>query len=102
MATSLLLDSLDGDIQFKDGALVWGNTNNQNQHDILISYQGEWKQFPYVGVGLESYEGASFNITALKNSINTQLRSDGFMIRIPTINFNPNGTLNVTTNATKP
>ena len=96
-----LLTSLNGDLNIINGDLSIGNTDFQNQHDIILFYQGELKQFPNVGVGLNGYLGGDFNMTVLKSLINSQLKNDGFKTKIPTITFDGNNNLNIITNATR-
>lgn len=48
----LLDDALD--IEIEGGDFKVGNTLLQNQYLILISNPGEWKQYPYMGVGIEA------------------------------------------------
>jgi len=75
----LLSDSYD--LLAQDGDLVAGNCLIQQQAMLLAAGEGEWKQSPVVGVGLDAYlldesEAAAFR------KIRGQFKSDGLLITI--------------------
>jgi hypothetical protein len=50
-----ILTTEDGDIQFKDGDLVWGDGTYQHQRELLSAMKGSHKHAPSRGVGLVNY-----------------------------------------------
>ncbi len=69
----------DYDLLIEDGALQVGDVPAQNQALILITNPGEWKQYPTLGVGLESWLNDD-NPGSLKAEIKKQLKSDGMTV----------------------
>lgn len=53
---------------------------SDQQHVILLieSNVGSWKQFPTIGVGIESYSGSSGTGLRIRNDINKSLKNDGY------------------------
>ena len=47
----ILLDR-NGDLNFKNGDLDIGYSDNQHQEHILIANKGEYREFPELGVGI--------------------------------------------------
>jgi len=47
----ILLDR-NGDLNFKNGDLEIGYSDNQHQEHILIANKGEYREFPELGVGI--------------------------------------------------
>ena len=82
-----LLDE-DGDLLIQNGDFVIGNSDNQNVEDIISSFAGEWKEFPFVGVGLIQYLKSQDGQKAT-NIIKTQLQADGFDVK--SVQVNPQG-----------
>ena len=74
-----LLDE-DGDLLIQNGDFVVGNSDNQNVEDIISSFAGEWKELPFVGVGLIQYLKSQDGQKAT-NIIKTQLQADGFDVK---------------------
>ncbi|MFZ4548392.1 MAG: hypothetical protein ACOYN4_13185 [Bacteroidales bacterium] len=75
----LLTDAYD--LLAQDGDLVTGDCLIQQQALLLAAGEGEWKQSPVVGVGLDAYlldesEAAAFR------KIRGQFKSDGLLISV--------------------
>lgn len=87
----ILLDD-NGDLDFQNGDLVIGYSDNQHQEHILIANKGEYREFPELGVGinriLSDDEPTSFLIEAKKN-----LEYDG--MKIKNIKINENGNIDI-------
>lgn len=85
----------NGDIAFKNGHLVIGDSDIQNQKLILSSHKGDFKEWPEIGVGIdqmmEDDEIDHWLIEAKKN-----LEYDGMKVR--NISFTEDGKLNVDAN----
>lgn len=76
----LLLDA-NGDIQFKDGLLVFTqDATEQNQRLLLLSNPGDWKEHPTVGVGLKNYLLDDLDPDALQGEIQSQFEKDGMRV----------------------
>lgn len=59
--------------------LALGNTLQQNLYLILVSYQGEWKSAPTLGVGIESAVG-DHDVSAWRADIREHLKRDGLTV----------------------
>lgn len=73
-----LLDE-DGDLLIQNGDFVVGPSDVQHVEDIIQSFLGEWKQFPFVGVGLLQYIKSEDGQKAV-TSIKEQLQADGYSL----------------------
>lgn len=53
---------------------------SDQQHVILLieTGVGSWKQFPTIGVGIQSYSGSSGTGLRIRNEINKSLKNDGY------------------------
>jgi hypothetical protein len=69
----------DFDLVVENGATSMGDTVPQNQALIIVSNPGEWKQFPALGVGIESWVNDD-NPGSLAYEVKRQLKSDGFTV----------------------
>ncbi len=79
MAKDLLLDQT-GDLLFKNGDLVIGESDQQHVQDMLITNVGSNKAAPLFGIGLINYLNAPFTSSTrqkLKKEITLQLKADG-------------------------
>ena len=54
--------------------------DNQNIQALIISQQGEFKEFPLFGIGIDTYLNGSGVEQELRSLINTQLLRDGAVI----------------------
>jgi hypothetical protein len=88
IAQDFLLDE-NYDLLVVNGDFVIGVSDNQHIQDIIQSYIGWWKQFPLVGVGIQSYVNSNGQDQALARSIQIQLQSDGFTVQNPQVTINP-------------
>lgn len=72
-------DQGDLNVDTAAGDFTIGVSDSQNVYDILESFQGEWKEYPAVGVGLIQYlktENPNNAISIIKQ----QLQADGFQV----------------------
>lgn len=72
-----ILDGPDGDLAFAGGDLAWGESTLQHQNDLLVAVPGEYKQYPFVGVGLTRSLLDEESPAALKRRIQRELERDG-------------------------
>lgn len=78
MAKDFLLK--DFDLQIVDGDFVVGDCDQQNVELVLLARPGDYKQSPFLGVGIEDYVNAPTSpriLEALERNIKLQLESDG-------------------------
>jgi hypothetical protein len=76
-------------------------SDNQHIADIIYSNQGEWKQYPSLGVGVINYLNSSGSTVALSRQIIIQLQGDGYNVTKPQIAFDSSGKLDIVPNATR-
>lgn len=89
--TDLILDK-NGDLLFKEGDLQVDYSDNQNQHLILLTNQGEWKEWPALGVGIVELLNDE-DPDAVLIQAKRQLQYDG--MKVKNIRFTEKGKLNV-------
>ncbi len=80
----ILLDD-DFDLQIKDGDLVIGDASSQNVKMLLLASQGEYKDHPEVGIGIEKSKNGAIT-RFMERDIRIQLENDGFDLEELTIN----------------
>lgn len=69
----------DFDIEFNNGDFDVGNAQNQSVEMLLISEQGEWKEYPEAGCGIASAKNGVID-RFLDRRIRVQLEADNFEI----------------------
>jgi hypothetical protein len=74
----ILLDS-DYDLLESEGDFVTGDALIQQQALLLATGEGEWKQSPVVGVGLDMFLLDESELEAMRK-IRQQFKSDGLLI----------------------
>lgn len=90
----ILLDTETNDLKVQNGHLQIGGTIYQNLAIIIEAHQGEFKQFPTLGVGLDQYlseEGTTNN--TLKHSIRENAKMDN--VRITALQITETGEINI-------
>jgi len=81
-----------------NGDFKVGDASNQLMYYIIVSGQGNWKEFPLVGVGIEKYLNSTINRYELEQIISGQLRTDVFRrASVNAENFPPELVVNKTT-----
>ncbi len=70
-----------GDVVIKNGDFATHDATMQNQELILLSHKGEWKQSPWVGVGIEDYIDDEIGVTTLHSEIQKQFELDGMQVQ---------------------
>ncbi|MCR4558720.1 MAG: hypothetical protein K5685_01415 [Bacteroidales bacterium] len=90
----ILLDTETNDLKVKDGHLQIGDTLYQNLAIITEAHQGEFKQFPTLGVGLDQYLGeeGTYNAT-LKHAIRENAKYDN--VKITALQISETGEINI-------
>lgn len=67
------------DLETEGGDFVTGESESQAVELILLSKQGEWKQFPETGCDIGKSRNGAINVL-LERNIRVQLQADGFSI----------------------
>lgn len=47
--------------------------------DVAVAYPGEWKQYPFVGIGIGAYEKISNPVPRLLSTSRLQYEADGYI-----------------------
>jgi hypothetical protein len=68
----------DGDLFISSGDLAIFESDSQSIVDIITSNNGDWKEYPLCGVGIDNYINSNSSQQFLTNDIKTQLTNDGF------------------------
>lgn len=101
-AYDYLLDE-NGDLLFKDGDLVVGESDEQHIKDTLNAEPGWWKQYPTDGVGIRRYLGAPSGRQRLQKDIKIHLQRDGYVfVSPPVVKFTGRDNLTIEANAIRP
>jgi hypothetical protein len=79
LVTDILYDQGTGDIACKNGDFVIGDSTLQHQADLLEAAEGEYKQSPTVGVGLQGFLNDE-NPADMLRKIRIQFVGDGLNI----------------------
>ena len=72
-----ILHDTDGDLLFKGGDLVIGDSTLQEVGIILQANPGDVKSDPILGVGLTKYTKSKMPVDFLEATVKTQLKRDG-------------------------
>lgn len=78
MAKDFLLK--DGDLQIKNGDFAVGDSDEQHIEHLLLAHNGEYTQYPMLGIGISSYIHAPMNPAVrmeLERHIRLQVQADG-------------------------
>jgi hypothetical protein len=84
----------DGDLFISSGDLAIFESDSQSIVDIITSNNGDWKEYPLCGVGIDNYLNSSASQQSLRNNIVAQLTTDGYGSII--VDFNGNNTIDFT------
>jgi hypothetical protein len=77
MPKDLLLTNYD--LTIKDGDFVVGESTAQHKQHLIVSYPGEFRQYPIVGVGIGKYLNGE-NLEGLSAELRRQFELDGLNI----------------------
>lgn len=75
-----ILTGDDDDIYFVNGDFATGESTYQHMRDIILSHKGNYKQSPFVGVGLSTYENDDDGQRSLEAETQNQLELDGMKV----------------------
>ncbi len=74
------LEGADGDLAIKGGDLAFGESTLQHQRDLLVAVPGEFKQTPWIGVGLKTSLLDEESPASLRQRIQRNMERDGMRI----------------------
>ena len=77
--TDILLDG-DLDLILENGDFLLGESDGQHAQLLLLSSEGDFTQFPKLGVGVTKYLKGSFDGAARRN-VHLQFESDNYTIK---------------------
>ena len=97
-AIDILLDD-DGDLPIGQNNFTIGYSDVQHVQDAMISYPGEWKQNPQIGIGIGAYQKARVDSLQVLAKIRQQLTNDGYTLQNPKVYQDQYGTMVVEPNA---
>jgi len=89
MAKDFIYDS-NLDISIINGDLEINFSDADHIQDVIQFNQGELKQYPLCGVGIDNYNQAPNVIQALNKIINTQFEADNANINYLAVSFDSN------------
>lgn len=76
--TDILLDS-ELDLKIHNGDIATGESTRQHEKCILLSEKGHYREFPFVGVGLQSWL-LEDDFSELPEEIQKQYELDGMTV----------------------
>ncbi|MCX6281472.1 MAG: hypothetical protein NTU51_05890 [Bacteroidetes bacterium] len=79
MPTDILIDIVTNDLASEDGDFAIGDSTRQHQVDLLVANEGEYKQFPVTGVGIEGFL-LDEDKTDMIRKIRSQFTRDGMSV----------------------
>jgi hypothetical protein len=98
--TDLLLKA-NGDLPIDTtGLMTVGPSDLQHQKDMFNAHPGEWKQYPFNGIGISKYLKSNDGQATLRNQARQQLQRDGYVIKSLTAFYNMVNKLTVAVNTT--
>ncbi len=79
MPTDILIDIVTNDLASSDGDFLIGDSTRQHQVDLLVANEGEYKQWPITGVGIEGFL-LDEDKTDMIRKIRSQFTRDGMSV----------------------
>lgn len=80
MVKDIILDD-SNDLSFSVGDFVIKDSDQQHVILIINTFLGQWKQYPFVGVGIVRYLNSSGKQGTLKRNITVQMIADGYEVK---------------------
>jgi len=85
-----ILTGSDNDCIILNGDFHVGESDVQHVNDIISAMPGYYKQFPFLGVGIDLYLNSSGKEQQLENSIRLNMQSDGYDVSEVTVQSDNN------------
>jgi hypothetical protein len=86
MADAKDIKLTENDLEIQNGDFVISKSDQQHIEDIVDAFQGYYKEFPLLGVGIRQFINASGVQAELQTNIQLQLESDGYSVNDIIIN----------------
>lgn len=101
MAQAQDFQQLDGDLKIANGDFMIGDADADHVEDIISSSQGEWKEFPLVGVSIDQYLNSAGQENEISRQVRLQLSGDGYSQLGVITTRNVDGTFDIKVDATR-
>jgi len=88
----------NNDISFLNGDMFIAESDEQHIIDIINAFQGWWKEYPFLGVGLMKYMKSNTSAQEVNKNVKSQLQSDGYTLNSPYVNLTTSGQLTINPN----
>lgn len=88
----------NNDLAFANGDLFIAESDEQHIIDVINSFQGWWKETPFMGVGLMQYMKSNTSAQEINKNVKAQLQADGYSLNSPYVNLDTNGKLTINPN----
>ena len=99
-ATDILLDTNgDGDLPIELNNFTIGYSDVQHVQDAMVSFPGEWKQYPQNGIGIAAFFKARVDYLQILTKIRQQLTNDGYTLSNPQVYQDADGIMVVEPNS---
>lgn len=92
---------VNNELSLLNGDFMAAESDQQHIEDIIGSFIGEWKEFPYIGVGVEDYINSTGEEQELARQIKLQLQADGYSAENAKIKRDQHGNLIIEPNAVR-
>jgi hypothetical protein len=80
MANARDIKLTDNDLEFQQGDFLITNSDQQHIEDIVEAFQGSYKEFPLLGVGIRQYINSAGAQDEVQSLVQLQLESDGYTV----------------------
>ena len=70
----------DTDLVVDLGDFVLADSDQQSVQDIINAYKGNYKEFPLIGVGIDTYRNSTPDESEIQSIVRKQLEADGFTV----------------------
>lgn len=74
------IEDEDGDLRIRNSDFLTGESTEQHQKDLLIADPGQYKIFPTIGVGIDSYLNDDVSKDELERKISAAFEDDGMRV----------------------
>lgn len=88
-----------GDLLFRNGDIVQGDSDQQHVADTINANVGWWKEYPNDGVQIADYSASPGDGAKLSRKIKIELEKDGYKVSNPVLQFDTAGQLKIYPNA---
>ena len=101
MVKDIILDD-ENDVNIVNGDFQLRESDTQHIVLVINTFAGNWKQYPFCGVGIIQFANAAGQGVTLKRSMQVQLEADGFEVEDIKLYSNSSGLYDYYVNAKRP